>query len=105
MDKKIHVQVPVEITGQAIGVKEEGGLLEHLTRHLNIECLAGMIPPSIQIDVSELRLGKAIHISDLTLPEGAKALDDPTQVITMIVGKTVEDEEDKEKETEEEEEA
>ncbi len=85
MDKSLQVEVPIELTGQPVGVKEQGGILEHSLRSLNIECLPGQIPGHIEVDVSELNLGKSIHVAELQLPEGVKTLDNPEQVVVSVV--------------------
>ena len=55
LDRKLRVKVPVEIVGTAHGVKNEGGLLNVVTHELEIECLPADIPPTIKVDVTELR--------------------------------------------------
>jgi large subunit ribosomal protein L25 len=90
MDKTLHVEVPIELVGQATGVKDQGGILEHNLRSLNIECLPNDIPEHIVVDVSPLKLGKSIHVSDLQVPEGSKVLDDPEQMVVMVAEKPTE---------------
>ena len=83
MDEKIKVTVPVHITGTAKGVKE-GGLLDFQVRELHIECLPTAIPDSIDVDVTPLDGHDYYRIKDLTLPEGAKVLDDPERVVVGV---------------------
>jgi large subunit ribosomal protein L25 len=85
MDEKIKVTVPVHINGTAAGVKE-GGLLDFQVRELHIECLPTAIPDSIEVDVTPLGHHDYFRVKDLTLPEGARVLDDPERV---VVGVTV----------------
>jgi len=65
MDKAMRVNVPVMLQGIPTGVKNEGGLLDHLLREVEIECLPGDIPSHIDVDVTGLKLHGAIHVSDL----------------------------------------
>ena len=68
LDKLLEVKVHVELTGTPVGVKVQGGILDFVTRELEIECLPTDIPEKIVVDVSELELGKHIRVSDLKLP-------------------------------------
>jgi large subunit ribosomal protein L25 len=65
MDKAMRVSVPIVLVGIPVGVKAQGGVLEHVLREVEIECLPGDIPSHIDVDVSELDLHGAIHIADL----------------------------------------
>jgi large subunit ribosomal protein L25 len=65
MDKLMRVSVPVQLTGIPVGVKAQGGILEHVLREVEIECLPSDIPSHIDLDVSNLELHGTIHISDL----------------------------------------
>ena len=72
MDEMIEAEVPLEPTGTAEGVKTFGGLLEQSLRALEIECLPKDLPDVITVDVSHLNIGDAIHVREITLPEGVK---------------------------------
>jgi len=85
-DEKIRASVPLHVTGDAAGEKE-GGLLEHQVHDLEVHCLPKDLPDSLSFDVSHLRLGEALHVGDLTLPEGVTALSGP-QVVVAIVAET-----------------
>jgi large subunit ribosomal protein L25 len=87
MDEAIHVSIPVHIEGKAIGV-EQGGVLEQVLREIEVECLPGDIPPSINVDVSSLDIGDSIHVSDITLAK-AKIQVDPEQTLVTVVPPTV----------------
>ena len=67
---KITVEVPIHPVGVAIGVKDGGGILEMIHRTLEIRCLPTAIPASIDVDVTALKVGQSIHISELKAPEG-----------------------------------
>lgn len=83
LDQKIHTSVPVVLVGQAEGVKM-GGVLDHQLREVEIECLALQVPPHIELDVTNLGLGKSLHVYDLVPPEGVKVITDPERVIVSV---------------------
>lgn len=86
MQRKIKVQVPLKLVGEAIGVKIMGGLLEQHLREVSVECLPGAIPSHIQVDISHLDLGQALHVRELTAGEDIRVLDDPVRpVVTVLV--------------------
>jgi len=87
MDKTIEVHVPVEAVNESIGVKDEGGLLDHVAREILIECLPDNLPERIEIDVTNLKLGDAIHIRDIVFPPGVKPIESPDKVILTIIHK------------------
>jgi large subunit ribosomal protein L25 len=90
MDKLVQVETSIELTGQPVGVKEQGGILEHNLRSLNIKCLPGQIPDHILVDISRLELGKSIHVADLQVPEGVTVLDDKELVVVSVIEKPTE---------------
>lgn len=90
-DEKIHITVPVQLRGQAPGLAE-GGVLNFHLHQLHIECLATAIPDAIRVNVAELKLGQAIHVKELKLPEGVKALSDPEEVVVAVALKQEEKE-------------
>jgi len=69
LDSKISVVVPVETTGESLGVKE-GGLLQVIRRELELLCRPADTPDSVVIDISSLEVGDSIHVEDLVLGEG-----------------------------------
>jgi len=84
MTEKIRVKVSVEVTGVAAGVKTEGGILDFVTREIEIECLPGNIPEHLPLDVADLGIGDALRISDLQAPEGVEVVDDLEKVIVHV---------------------
>jgi len=84
MDTKIRVRVPVEVVGVARGVKTDAGILDFVTREIEIECLPGNIPEHLPLDVTELGIGDALRISDLKAPEGVEVVDDLEKVIVHV---------------------
>jgi large subunit ribosomal protein L25 len=93
LKQTIHISIPVQIKGSAIGVTLGGGILDHATRELDVECLPNAIPEEIAVDVSELETGDSIHVRDLTVPEGATILNDPDVSIVSVVAPAVVEEE------------
>lgn len=85
MERKIKVQVPVRLVGEAVGVKLKGGILEQHLREVSVECLPGAIPSHIQVDVSQLDLGHAIHVRELTVGEGIRVLEDPARPVVGVL--------------------
>jgi large subunit ribosomal protein L25 len=71
MDEEIHAEVPVEIVGEAPGLKF-GGLVEAIHHTLEVRCLPKDLPEHITVDVSSLELGKAIHVGEINFPEGVR---------------------------------
>lgn len=84
MDELLHTEVAVEPTGEAVGVKSYGGLLEQLLRHITIECLPKDLPECIRVDVSKLGIGQSLHLRDLVLPEGVKATGDGELTVFLV---------------------
>lgn len=85
LDRPIHAVVTLELTGaeDAPGVKE-GGILEHLTRELNIEALPTSIPESIVHDVSGMQIGETLTREAISAPDGVTLLDDGEVVIATV---------------------
>jgi large subunit ribosomal protein L25 len=85
MDVAIRVTVPINIRGEARGVKVDGGILELITREIEVECLPGDIPERIDVDVSDLGLNGALRVSDLPANAKVKILESPDQVVVHVV--------------------
>src|SRR5256885_2218550 len=81
MDEKLKVSVPIILRGEAAGVKQQGGILEQILREVEIECLPGDIPSSIEADVSELVFGKVLRVSDLIHNEKLEVITDENQPV------------------------
>jgi len=69
-DEKVTINVPVESTGEAVGVKTGGGVLEHVMFRLKVRALPKDLPEVISVDVTSLEIGKAIHLGDIKPPDG-----------------------------------
>jgi large subunit ribosomal protein L25 len=82
--EEIEVKVPVVAKGEAIGVKRDGGSLEHGLWELEVVCLPTKIPQHINVDVSGLEIGDSIHVRDIRLPEGVVTPHDPDAVVFTV---------------------
>ncbi len=102
LDKVIRVNVPIEIVGEAVGVKSEGGFVDFSVREVEIECLPGAIPEQVTIDISELHLHQAFKVEDLAEIEGVKYIMDPNISLVQIQAPSIEEEEEVEEEVLEE---
>ncbi len=101
LDEKIHATVAVELEGadEAPGVKE-GGILDQVTREVQIEALPTDIPERIVVDVSHMDIGSTLSLSEISSEAGVEFLDDPEETtIATLVPPTVEEEPDIEEET------
>src|ERR1700735_275762 len=76
MDKAMRVSVPIQLVGTPVGVKAQGGILEHVLREVEIECLPADIPSHLDVDVSHLEMNQSIHVSDLPHSGSIKFLAD-----------------------------
>jgi len=85
MDQKLTVMVPIVLKGEAVGVKQQGGILEQVTREVEIECLPSDIPSQIDADVSELVFGKVMRVSDLPHSEKLRFLTDENQPVAHVI--------------------
>ena len=74
--KALHVTVPLHFINEEVcyGVKQEGGLLNHLATEVEISALPKNLPEYLELDVSELKLGESLHLSDVILPEGVEII-------------------------------
>lgn len=84
MDKVIRVSVPIELLGEPVGVKTEGGFVDFMTREVEVECLPADIPERISADISELHLHQSLKVGDLAAPQGVKLISDPATVLALV---------------------
>lgn len=84
MDKTMTVSVPIQLVGVPHGVKNQGGILDHVLREVEIECLPGDIPSHLDVDVSGLELNGAIHVSDLPHSGSIKFLTDEGLTVAHV---------------------
>jgi large subunit ribosomal protein L25 len=84
MDKVMRVSVPIQLIGTPIGVKAEGGILEHVMREIEIECLPADIPGHLDIDVSGLALHGLVRVADIPPSDKVKILADPDTTVAHV---------------------
>jgi large subunit ribosomal protein L25 len=84
MDKMMRVSVPIQLVGVPTGVKNQGGILEHVLREVEIECLPSDIPSHLDVDITGLEIHGAIHVSDLPHSGSIKFLDDEGLTVAHV---------------------
>jgi large subunit ribosomal protein L25 len=88
---ELHIKVPLHFVNEEIapGVKLSGGLVNHVITELDVQCLASDLPEFIEVDLSALKVGDSIHLSQLKLPKGVKLVHHTADdsVVVGIVGK------------------
>jgi large subunit ribosomal protein L25 len=101
LDKPIHAVVALELTGveDTTGVKE-GGVLEQLTRELNIEALPTAIPESIVHELGDMEIGDTLALDAIAAPDGVTLLDDPETTVASLSAPRLQTEEEAEIESE-----
>jgi large subunit ribosomal protein L25 len=91
-DTRMKLKVPIHITGEAQGVKVQGGIFEFVLREVEVECLPDDIPDHIPVDVTELMIGRNLRVADLPVGEKVKVLTDPARVVAHVVALKAEEE-------------
>ncbi|MFN0117155.1 MAG: 50S ribosomal protein L25 [Elusimicrobiota bacterium] len=89
--EKLEIKVPIHAVGEAPGVKNQGGILEMITREARVKCLPDDIPVSIDVDVSKLEMGHSIKVKDLPAIKGVEILTLPDTILVNIVAPKVEE--------------
>jgi len=84
LTETLKVKVPIMSKGEAIGVKQEGGVLQHIMWEADVECLPTNIPDKIEVDVTNLNIGGTLSIKDILPPEGVKILGDPESIVFSV---------------------
>ena len=85
LDKVLEIKVHIELEGTPVGVKLQGGIVDFVTRELELECLPADIPEKISVDISHLELGKHLRVSELKLGDKVKVLTDADLVVAHVV--------------------
>jgi large subunit ribosomal protein L25 len=100
LTEKIIVEVAVEAEGNPVGVRTEGGILEHMLYEVDVECLPTDIPGKIVFDVTEMSIGDTIHVSDLVVEGDVAIVTESDRSVFVVVppsvAKVEEDEEEEE---------
>jgi len=84
LTEKIEAHVPIEVKGEPVGVKKDGGSLEHIIWELSVTCLPTQIPEKIVVDVTPLEIDQVIHVRDIVLPEGVVANQEPDAIVLSV---------------------
>jgi large subunit ribosomal protein L25 len=84
-DEKLEIRVPVSVTGESFGVKNQNGVLEIATHMLRVRCLPKDLPPVIEVDVTELKVGEAFKVGTLKPINGVEFLDAKGQPVVSVV--------------------
>lgn len=82
--EKITIAIPVQVSGESVGVKA-GGVLEHHLWEIQAECLPGDVPDAIEADISELAVGDSLKVSDLPVPSGVTILSAEDELVLAVV--------------------
>lgn len=85
----LDVEVPIQLVGEAPGVKLEGGVLDQVLAQLEVRCAPDSIPDAIEVDISNLHLKDILYVNQLVLPAGITALGEPERAVVSIVPSTV----------------
>jgi len=101
LDRKITLGIPVVTVGSSVGV-ERGGVLQIIRRELEVECLPFEVPESIEIDITDLDMGDAIHLKDISLDGDVELLGEPNLTVVTVLSPKLEEEPEEEEELEEE---
>jgi large subunit ribosomal protein L25 len=91
MDEKIKARIPVELVGLPVGVKEEGGVLVHGLREIEVKCLPGDIPDKYVIDVAALKINESLHVSDLKIFDKVELLVSGSEMVATVSPPTKEE--------------
>lgn len=83
LTERVKLRVPLEVHGEPVGVKE-GGVLTHVMKDVEIECLPTAIPEKIKVNISELGMGKAIHVKELPVLEGIQYISETELVVASV---------------------
>ncbi|MBN1405636.1 MAG: 50S ribosomal protein L25 [Candidatus Omnitrophica bacterium] len=81
LTEKIKVNVQVVLKGESQAVKIEGGIIEHMTKEIEVECLPASIPEKIDVNIEAMKIGDVIHVKQLSVPGDIKVLTDPEKTV------------------------
>ena len=92
-NEKVTVNLPVESTGEAVGVKTGGGVLEHVLFRIKVRAFPKDLPEAITVDVTNLEIGKSLHLFEITPPSGVEFFGDQKVVVFSVAAPVTEAEE------------
>ena len=82
---EIEVSMPINFVGDAIGVTDKGGTLDMVMTEIQLKCPPDAIPQSLDVDVSQMNIGDALHVGEITLPKGSSVAADPAQLVVSVL--------------------
>ena len=85
LTEQIRIKVPVNLKGDPVGVKQDGGVLEHFLREIEVECLPTAIPEHVECDITQMKIGDTIHVRDLAAPAGARITVDAESPVASVL--------------------
>jgi len=85
LTEHIKVKVPIAAKGDAVGVKQDGGVLEQVLWEVEVECLPTQIPDRFTVDVTAMKIGDGVHVKDLQVPADVEVRHDPESIVLSIV--------------------
>lgn len=83
--EKIEVTVAIHLIGEAIGLKEEGAVLNQQLREIKVLCEPSKIPEFLEVDVTDLNTNESIHVSDMKFAEGVEVHESPESVVVSLI--------------------
>lgn len=90
LSEEVKVSVGVVLSGEPESVKRDGAILQYGLRKVEVECLPDRIPGHIEVDVSGLLMGHALHVGDISAPEGVKILTEKDKLLATVTAPAVE---------------
>ena len=85
LTEEIRIKIPIVLNGVPVGVKQDGGVLEHFLREIEVECLPTAIPKQVEHDITPLKIGDAVHVRELVAPAGARITAGPEGVVASVL--------------------
>jgi large subunit ribosomal protein L25 len=82
----VQVTVPLHFVGESVGVKQNGGTLDTVLTDVEVVCSPNSVPETIEIDVSQMDVGDALHVSELPLPDGVTVVGEADRVVVSVLG-------------------
>ena len=98
LDKAVTVTVPVHLTGEPAGVKQQGGLVDFVQRDVQVECMPTEIPERLEIDISELMIGQGVRLRELLSGVSWSPVSDPDTLLVHVIAPKIEEEPEEEEE-------
>jgi large subunit ribosomal protein L25 len=86
---EIEVSMPIHFVGEAVGVTDRGGTLDTVMTEIQLKCPPDAIPQSLEVDVSGLDVGDALHVGEIKLPKGSSVSADPEQLVVSVLAPRV----------------